>query len=237
MQVKDYEIVEDSGEDDTLHTGASCRSTRLTQGLTAARRCAPLMKRLVDGYVPTASHEPLPERAARRGAGSSTSRAALRAGHFPQTTAEQAAARRRLVFDDFLLLQLGLAIRRQRAGPPARPRMNPRGALARRLRASLPFSLTGAQERVWREIRTDMAEPYPMNRLLQGDVGSGKTIVAALAVLTAVEAGYQAAFMAPTEILAEQHLADAGRAARAARRGGRAPDQRREGQGANRADR
>jgi ATP-dependent DNA helicase RecG len=84
--------------------------------------------------------------------------------------------------------------------------MKPEGALARRLCQSLPFSLTGAQERVWREIRTDMAEPYPMNRLLQGDVGSGKTIVAALAVLTAIEAGYQVAFMAPTEILAEQHL-------------------------------
>ena len=84
--------------------------------------------------------------------------------------------------------------------------MNPPGALARRLLASLPFSLTAAQERVWREIRTDMAEPYPMNRLLQGDVGSGKTIVAGLAILTAAEAGYQTALMAPTEILAEQHL-------------------------------
>jgi ATP-dependent DNA helicase RecG len=84
--------------------------------------------------------------------------------------------------------------------------MNPPGALARRLLASLPFALTPAQERVWREIRTDMAEPYPMNRLLQGDVGSGKTIVAGLAILTAVEAGFQTALMAPTEILAEQHL-------------------------------
>jgi ATP-dependent DNA helicase RecG len=84
--------------------------------------------------------------------------------------------------------------------------MNPPGALARRLLASLPFALTPAQERVWRDIRTDMAEPYPMNRLLQGDVGSGKTIVAALAILAAVESGFQAALMAPTEILAEQHL-------------------------------
>src|SRR5207302_5890166 len=66
--------------------------------------------------------------------------------------------------------------------------------------------LTGAQERVWDEIQRDMAAPHPMHRLLQGDVGSGKTIVAALAVLTAVEAGYQAAVMAPTEILAEQHF-------------------------------
>jgi ATP-dependent DNA helicase RecG len=84
--------------------------------------------------------------------------------------------------------------------------MNPPGALARRLLAALPFALTPAQERVWREIRVDMAAPYPMNRLLQGDVGSGKTVVAALAILTAVEAGYQTALMAPTEILAEQHL-------------------------------
>ena len=74
------------------------------------------------------------------------------------------------------------------------------------LRASLPFALTAAQERVWDEIRQDMAAPFPMHRLLQGDVGSGKTIVAALAVLTAIEAGYQAAVMAPTEILAEQHF-------------------------------
>src|SRR5437899_2243263 len=82
-----------------------------------------------------------------------------------------------------------------------------RGELFARLRASLPFSLTAAQERVWDDIRRDMAAPYPMHRLLQGDVGSGKTVVAALAVCVAVEAGYQAAVMAPTEILAEQHLA------------------------------
>jgi len=84
--------------------------------------------------------------------------------------------------------------------------MSPRGDLVRRIRASLPYSLTAAQERVWEEIRRDMAAPHPMHRLLQGDVGSGKTVVAALAVLTAVEAGYQAAVMAPTEILAEQHF-------------------------------
>jgi ATP-dependent DNA helicase RecG len=84
--------------------------------------------------------------------------------------------------------------------------MQPRGELVARLRAALPYALTSAQERVWGEIRGDMAAPYPMHRLLQGDVGSGKTIVAAHGVLTAVEAGYQAAVMAPTEILAEQHF-------------------------------
>jgi len=83
--------------------------------------------------------------------------------------------------------------------------MRPPGALERRLRDALPFALTRAQERVWDEIRRDMAASSPMHRLLQGDVGSGKTVVAALGVVTAVEAGYQAAVMAPTEILAEQH--------------------------------
>src|SRR5437899_1641939 len=84
--------------------------------------------------------------------------------------------------------------------------MSPRGDLVARLRAALPWKLTAAQERVWEEVRRDMAAPYPMHRLLQGDVGSGKTVVAALGVLTAIEAGYQAAVMAPTEILAEQHF-------------------------------
>ena len=130
---------------------------------------------------------------------------ALRAGHFPDTADDLAAARRRLAFDDLFLLQLGLAIRRQREGRRPGISLSPPGALERRLRATLPYRLTGAQERVWHEIRADMAAPHPMNRLLQGDVGSGKTIVATLAILTAIEAGHQAALMAPTEILAEQH--------------------------------
>ena len=112
---------------------------------------------------------------------------------------------RRLVFDDFFLLELGLAIRRRREGRRPGLAIRPAGDLARRLQAALPYSLTAAQERVWKEIRADMAAPFPMNRLLQGDVGSGKTVVACLAIVTAIEAGYQAALMAPTEILAEQH--------------------------------
>jgi ATP-dependent DNA helicase RecG len=210
MHVKDYEIVEDdAGEgprdpsDETLHTGRLVPVYGLTRGLTA-RPMRRLMKHLVDTYVDRLE-DPLPDalRGRHRLEGLP---AALRAGHFPGTEAEQAAARRRLVYDEFLLLQLGLAIRRQRQGREPGLAMNPPGALVRRLLGSLPFALTPAQERVWREIRLDMAAPYPMNRLLQGDVGSGKTVVAALAILTAVEAGYQAALMAPTEILAEQHL-------------------------------
>ena len=210
MQVKVSAIGEDERGDgsvepceETLHTGRFVEVYGLTRGLTA-RPMRRLMKRLVDGYV-DALDDPLPD-ALRARHHLELLSLALRAGHFPKTDADYASARRRLVYDEFLLLQLGLAIRRHRQGRQPGLAMNPPGALARRLLASLPFALTPAQERVWREIRMDMAAPYPMNRLLQGDVGSGKTVVAALAILTAVESGYQTALMAPTEILAEQHL-------------------------------
>ncbi len=112
---------------------------------------------------------------------------------------------RRVQFDELLAQQLSL--RRAYTARRARgaPRLAATGKLTRALLASLPFRLTKAQQRAWREIATDLAEPHPMQRLLQGDVGSGKTVVAALAMLHAVEAGHQAALMAPTEILAEQH--------------------------------
>ena len=112
---------------------------------------------------------------------------------------------RRIKFDELLAQQLSLRrayLSRRRRGAA---RIAPAGVLSRRLRESLPFALTAAQQRVAAEIIGDLAQPYPMQRLLQGDVGSGKTIVAALAACQAIEAGYQAAFMAPTEILAEQH--------------------------------
>jgi ATP-dependent DNA helicase RecG len=202
MQVKDYEIVEE-GPDETLHTGRLVPVYPLTEGLTQ-RPLRRLMKRLVDEFADRVE-DPLPERVGK-GRGLLPLARALRGAHFPETQEEQAAAHRRLVFDDFFLLEIGLAIRRHREGRRRGLAMNPAGALVRRLRASLPYALTAAQERVWGEIRLDMAEPYPMSRLLQGDVGSGKTVVAALAILTAIEAGFQAALMAPTEILAEQHM-------------------------------
>ena len=112
---------------------------------------------------------------------------------------------RRIKFDELLAQQLSLRraynARRQKGAPP----LKSAGQLGQQLLAVLPFGLTGAQQRVVAEIAGDLAQPYPMQRLLQGDVGSGKTIVAALAACQAIEAGYQAAFMAPTEILAEQH--------------------------------
>ncbi|MDO8933746.1 MAG: ATP-dependent DNA helicase RecG [Rhodocyclaceae bacterium] len=112
---------------------------------------------------------------------------------------------RRVQFDELLAQQLSL--RRAYTARRARgaPQLASSGALTGALLAALPFRLTAAQQRAWGEIATDLAQPHPMQRLLQGDVGSGKTVVAALAMLQAVEAGHQAALMAPTEILAEQH--------------------------------
>ncbi|WP_150614862.1 ATP-dependent DNA helicase RecG [Pandoraea terrigena] len=114
----------------------------------------------------------------------------------------------RIKCEELLAQQLSLkraqAARRRLAAPALGARVP--GGLLERFEAALPFRLTGAQQRVWAEIRADLAEPHPMQRLLQGDVGSGKTIIAALAAAQAIDAGYQAAIMAPTEILAEQHL-------------------------------
>jgi ATP-dependent DNA helicase RecG len=136
--------------------------------------------------------------------------ASARSGiHLPESQEHLQASRRRLVFDEFLLLQLTLGLRRQRLrSRPAPPLVLPSGGddLVARLLALLPFPLTGAQRRVLAEIQADMAGERPMARLLQGDVGSGKTVVALAALLMAVQAGWQGALMAPTEVLAEQHL-------------------------------
>ncbi len=113
---------------------------------------------------------------------------------------------RRVKFDELLAQQISMRVhyrRRKAAGAPA---LKPRGKLAQALLARLPFKLTDAQNKALAQIRHDLAQPYPMQRLLQGDVGSGKTIVAALAALQCVENGHQVAVMAPTEILAEQHF-------------------------------
>jgi ATP-dependent DNA helicase RecG len=114
-------------------------------------------------------------------------------------------AQRRLAFEELLAHQLSLRqLRRDTQRDAAWP-LPPTGALTSRLLASLPFELTRAQQRVWQDIQRDLAQPHPMLRLVQGDVGSGKTIVAALAAVRAAEAGMQSAVMAPTELLAEQH--------------------------------
>jgi ATP-dependent DNA helicase RecG len=202
LQVKDWELV-DSGDDEPIHAGALVPVYSTTEGLPQ-RALRSLMWRLVEAFAGDVP-ETLSE-AVRRRRNITTLPEALRSAHFPASQDALDAAHRRLAYEDFLLLQLGLAILRSRTTRERGIAMNPAGRLVSGLRGALPWALTGAQERVWDEIRRDMAAPHPMHRLLQGDVGSGKTIVAAMGVLTAIEAGYQAALMAPTEILAEQHL-------------------------------
>jgi ATP-dependent DNA helicase RecG len=203
LQVQEWETV-DAADDEPIHAGALVPVYSSTEGLPQ-QALRSLIWRLVEAHAHDVEETlPDPVRARRRLVPLAE---AVRGAHFPASEGERADAVRRLAFDDFLLLQLGLAILRSRTTRQRGVSMRPRGELLGRLRASLPFSLTAAQERVWDDIRRDMAAPYPMHRLLQGDVGSGKTVVAALAVCAAVEAGYQAAVMAPTEILAEQHLA------------------------------
>jgi ATP-dependent DNA helicase RecG len=126
--------------------------------------------------------------------------------HNPESMAAAQAARRRLVVDELLRLQLALVMRKRAVERESKGiRHVVEGELVRRFHAVLPFPLTGAQRRAIAEIAGDLAGIHPMHRLLQGDVGSGKTLVAVTALLMAVQGGYQGAFMAPTEVLAEQH--------------------------------
>jgi ATP-dependent DNA helicase RecG len=133
--------------------------------------------------------------------------------HYPPQAIEQAAlqerthpAWRRVKFDELLAQQLSMRIHYDRRKTVSAPPLRPRDKLTRALLAALPFELTRAQLKAASDIRRDLATPHPTQRLLQGDVGSGKTVVAALAALQALENGYQVAVMAPTEILAEQHF-------------------------------
>ena len=131
---------------------------------------------------------------------------ALRAIHRPESMEELGAARRRLIFDEFLRMQVGLVARKRAlAAEQSGIRHDVDGPLVDAFVARLPFALTGDQQRALADIRNDLAGAAPMHRLLQGDVGSGKTVIALAALLMAVQGGYQGAFMAPTEVLAEQH--------------------------------
>lgn len=176
----------------------------LTKGL-GANKMRTLVKTAVDGYrrnIP----DPLPETIRARQELFRLEDALLHI-HFPRSQEFLHHARKRLMFDEMFLLQLGmLGHRRQWQERPATPLEAHEGERIRFFNA-LPFEPTDAQKRVVAEIAADMARAVPMNRLLQGDVGAGKTIVAAAAMIVAVKSGVQAALMAPTEILAEQHYA------------------------------
>jgi ATP-dependent DNA helicase RecG len=134
-------------------------------------------------------------------------RHAIRAIHFPESWDALEAAREHLVLSEFFAMQMLIASRRTEAIARVGGAHCGAGKLLDKFLKSLPFALTGAQTKVIAEVRRDLASRQPMNRLLQGDVASGKTVVAIAAILLAVEAGFQTAFMAPTQILAEQHYA------------------------------
>ena len=129
----------------------------------------------------------------------------LRAIHFPVKREDLLLARKRLVFDEFFLFILALRQMKEQTEDMVNECVIHPGASAEQLLSSLPYELTGAQKRVWNEIQADLKGETVMNRLVQGDVGSGKTVIALLALLSAVESGYQGALMAPTEVLARQH--------------------------------
>ncbi|PZS04255.1 MAG: DNA helicase RecG [Candidatus Chloroheliales bacterium] len=185
------------------HTGRLVPVYPLTEGLTAqsARRIA---KQALDNYG-ALLHDFLPP-AVRERAGLMLLPTAVQQAHFPTDFPTLERARRRLAFDEFLLIQLGMLMRKRewQVDQPGRA-IEPDSALLERFIATLPFELTGAQQKTLADILGDMEKPLPMSRLLQGDVGSGKTVVAAIAMLAAAAAGYQSVLMAPTEILAEQH--------------------------------
>ncbi|MGZ8696312.1 MAG: ATP-dependent DNA helicase RecG [Gaiellaceae bacterium] len=163
------------------------------------------LRELVGAALPAALSDPLPAELKQREALPERVDA-LWALHRPRSLGEAEAGRRRLAFDELLLLQMWLARRRRERESEIAPALGPPGELVARYRDVLPFQLTEHQERAIADLDGDLERSVPMQRLLQGEVGSGKTVVALYALLRAVEAGKQGALMAPTETLAEQHF-------------------------------
>jgi len=177
-----------------------------TEGLTHRQVRGIVEENLAPLLAELADRDPLPD-AWRRELSIPSLTEALESLHQPSDLDRIEPSRRRLAFEELFFLQLLHArARAQLRAEVSGIAFRAEPTLTTALVESLPFQLTGAQQRVWGEILTDMEREAPMNRLLQGDVGSGKTVVAALAMLKAVESGHQAAIMAPTELLAEQHL-------------------------------
>lgn len=192
--------------EDLTHTGRRIPLYPLTAGLSprAVRR---LVKETVDVWAPCLP-DFLPE-GVRRSAQLLELSEAIKQAHYPESEPLKDSARKRLAFDELFFIQLGLLQRRRdwQEGGKANP-IEPDHKFVEAFLSSLPFALTEAQRRALEEILADLAKVRPMSRLLQGEVGSGKTVVAAAALLATVASGYQGAFMAPTEILAEQHFSN-----------------------------
>jgi len=210
MMHPEYEILsEDEDGDASLHTGRIVPVYQAA-GKVTTRALRTLIHRLLETLAPL-ENDPLPEHIRAR-LKLPDRWSAIRELHFPAVDADlrvlnafRSLAHYRLIFEEFFWLECGLELKRSKA------RLQPGIAFAltdrvrERVKEMLPFRPTGAQKRVLSEIAQDMAEPHPMYRLLQGDVGSGKTLVAAEAAIIAIENGYQVAVLAPTEILAAQH--------------------------------
>lgn len=200
----------EAADAERVHTGRMVPVYRLTEGLKEGHLRRWLHTAVegdsTRGSVLAELPEPLPA-AVRERRGLLGLAAAMREVHFPSTEAKLIEGRRRLAFDELLTLQLGLAQRRARWQRDARaPSLRAVDGDVAGWLAALPFQLTAAQRRAFEEIRGDIARQIPMSRLLEGDVGSGKTVVAALGARIAVRSGAQVALMAPTELLAEQHF-------------------------------
>jgi ATP-dependent DNA helicase RecG len=191
------------GDADLVHTGRITPVHPATEGI-AARTIRELVHRAIERLGPIA--DPLPEEIVRAEGLGSYDRA-LRDIHFPADDAALDAARERLKFDELFTLELGVAFRKHRLDADSAGIAHvPDGPLTDRLLEAIPFEPTAAQRTAMHEIGEAMSRPRPMNVLLQGDVGSGKTLVALHAALIAIGSGHQAAIMAPTEVLAGQHF-------------------------------
>jgi ATP-dependent DNA helicase RecG len=205
----DVEIVDGDIEKDYLNFRRIVPIYSETEGLHQ-RTLRKLMKNILDGYA-NELLSPIPQEIVER-QDLIDFQESFRRVHFPPEgesievlNNQRSDGHRRIIFDEFFFLELGLALKKKGMILETGISFQTDGTLVQRFLDLLSFQLTRAQDRVWAEIREDLERPHPMNRLIQGDVGSGKTVVALLASLYVVECGYQAAIMAPTEVLAEQH--------------------------------
>ena len=216
-----YEILDDEDRE-TIHTGRIVPVYEKTGGVTPK-----IQRKLVHDALqrlPADLPDHLPE-AIRLRLELPSRRAALLAAHFPPADVPldalnrfETPAQRRLIFEEAFLFQTGVLARRRTAAAERKPQLiTVDDRIRESARQVLPFRLTAGQRQALKEIVDDLQRPHPMNRLLQGDVGAGKTIVALLAALVAMENGLQVAFMAPTEILAEQHFMNISRLLQASR--------------------
>jgi ATP-dependent DNA helicase RecG len=206
----DVEIVDGDMEKDYLNFKRIVPIYSETEGLYQ-RTLRRLMKTILDGYGDELSSPIPPEMVERQDLIDFSE--AFRKVHFPPEgepidalNLQRSDGHRRIIFDEFFFLELGMALKKRGVTLETGISFKTDGALVQRLLNLLSFQLTRAQKKVLAEIKEDLEKPHPMNRLIQGDVGSGKTVVALLTSLYVVECGYQAAIMAPTEVLAEQHF-------------------------------